>query len=122
MTNNDDWLHDNMPKVRYATDAAPPQETGTKIMTGRVVVPAQKSDSFTKSVSFGTFFTPGCSPIVTATLVCDAEDAIWLRVQGIGKKVQDHTGCNIHGYQNSASGKKKTIEQTVYVDWIAVGY
>lgn len=120
MVNNQDYLYDNMPRVRYTWGVQ--QDTKIKILCGRITVPAAKQEYFNVKLDIGNYFTSGCSPIVTALPVSNQEDEVHITAHGSYKDKPTATDIVLRGRLSSSSGKKKYIERTIYVDWVAIGY
>lgn len=120
MVNNDDYLLENMPRVRYTWGIN--NDLKNKILAGRITVPSAKQEYFNVKLDLPNYFTPGCSPIVVATPVSNQEDEVHITVHGSWVDKPSATDIVLRGRLSSSSGKKKYIERTIYVDWIAVGY
>lgn len=120
MANNDEYLKTKMPAVRYTYGT--PVDDNCKIMVGRIIVPSQTSRKYHKSVSFGTFFNPSCSPIINLTAVSDKEDEMSLRAAGIGQLKPTSAGMIIRVLVSATSGKLTRIERSFYIDWTAIGF
>lgn len=122
MANNDEYLKTKMPSVRYTYGT--PVDDNCKILVGRILVGSQSSRSWHSNppISFGTFFNPSCSPIISLTAISDREDEMYLRATGIGQLKPTSTGMVIRALVGKASGKKKNIEKSFYIDWTATGF
>jgi len=64
MANNDQWLYENTPRMLYNYKGLK-KTTGLKIYAASVHIPATKERNTFKDIYFGTFFTPGCMPVIT---------------------------------------------------------
>lgn len=121
MANNDQWLFENMPRMRYnAHDVV--RTEGIKIAAGlKPFVPTQ-NEQYIEPVEFGAFFSSACYPVVV--------------VGGLISRVniQAHTGARAFaGLQIDHRGfeaivnvdPKEThpyMRAPFYLPWIAVGF
>lgn len=123
MTNNDQWLFENMPRAKYI-DGAVNKDAGIKVLGVRGYVPPTSGNGYTTSVYFGNVFSAGCKPIVVATAV----STNWQRryicaVNGLGSLVfPDHNGCRVGVSADELNPKVNKIAAAVYVNVIAVGW
>jgi hypothetical protein len=121
MVNNDEWLRDTMVIGKYSGNGVS-RDTGVRILSGLTLIPSGKSNTDSKSVSFGNFFTEGCKPIVTTGVMSSSQRQISPTVTGPGTNNQPtRDGMTIYVYVVSSS-KKKKITKNFYVSWIALGY
>ena len=122
MTNNDQWLFENMPRTRYSANVT--KDSGVKILGCRAYVPPTSGNYSVATIYFGNMFSVGCNPLVVAT----ASSTNWQRryicaVNGIGSQVvPDYTGCMIGLSADELNPKVNTIAAPVYINVIAIGW
>lgn len=121
MVSNDAWLRDNQARARYAANGVTRDE-GIKILSGLILIPSGKGNSKTKNVSFGSYFSEGCKPIVTTGIVSGTQRKIFVTVDGPGKVMQpQRDGMQVHVVVNSTNAKMK-ITHNFYVSYVAIGF
>lgn len=121
MVSNDNWLRDNMMRGRYGANGVT-RETGLRIASGLALITSGKAASKSRNVSFDTFFSESCKPIVTTGIVSASQRQIYATIDGPGNKPQPtRDGFQVHVFVNSKS-KKKKISRNFYVSWHALGY
>lgn len=121
MVSNDNWLRDNM--VRGTYDAHNVKRTeGLRMASGLALIPSGKNASASRSVSFGSFFSESCNPIVTTGIVSSSQRQIYATIDGPGSKPHPtRDGFQVHVFvESNAKGKK--ISRNFYVSWHALGY
>jgi len=111
MVQNDLYLYERQPKVRYNAYGVT-RDTTLKIASGVVVMPI-----VTKQVYFGSFFTAGSQPVVLVSLISNGEKRITVSAQGLNQLAPGHEGFQIISADHTGS-----ITKTHYVTWLAVGY
>lgn len=123
MSNNAEWLYNHTPRAIYTLPSGVRRTQGVRIVSGRAVIPAQKSDTAGANVRFGNFFSARCEPIITTGVVAKGQAHIFCVINGLGDRLQpDHTG--FHLVVNVAAEKKANdkIARTMYVSYTAMGY
>lgn len=121
MVQNDNLLQDNMVRGFYS-GASVTKEQGIRIASGLVPITARKPASASKAVSFGSFFSAGCRPIVATGVISANQRQIFVTCDGPGSELlPTRSGFTANVYVNS-NNKKKKISNTFYVSWIAVGW
>lgn len=119
MANNDQWLFENMPRIRYSASGLI-RDQGIKMIVGKTPFPPQTDRNYAYlNINFGTFFTIGTKPIVIVTF--EAQGGSMHRskvvIQGRGQSELDHTGFTAivtgDSYKSLAAG---------WVHWQAVGF
>lgn len=121
MVSNDNWLRDNMMRGRYSGHGVS-RETGVKLLSGLALITSDKSANKSVNVSFGTYFSESCKPIVTTGIVSSSQRQIWAVINGPGSKPHPtRDGFQVKVHVNSKS-KKKKISRNFYVSWHALGY
>jgi hypothetical protein len=122
MTNNDQWLFENMPRARYAGNVS--KDSGVKILGTRAVIGPNTSSSGGARIYFGNTFSTGCTPIVVASVI----PTNWQRrfhcvVNGLGKNIfPDHNGCLITVSSAEVNPKNMKMASNVYVQVVAIGW
>lgn len=121
MVSNDNWLRDNMLKGRYDANGVT-RETGLRMASGLALITSGKRAQKSRNVSFDTFFSESCKPIVTTGIVSSAQRQIHATIDGPGNKRQPtRDGFQVHVFVQSKN-KKKKISRNFYVSWHALGY
>jgi hypothetical protein len=122
MTNNDQWLFENTPRMKYNAYSLNKQ-SGLKILATYAFMPYTLATAQSRAVYFGSFFSVGCQPIVVATPVpLGPQRRFHVAVNGIGRAVPDHTGCFIQLSPDEWNTKNNRVSQSVYVHLIAIGW
>lgn len=122
MNNNDSWLFNNLARAQYAGNGVT-KAAGVKILSGLVTInPRPKSRSADVNVSFGSFFSQGCYPIVTTSTASAGQRMLWTTISGPGSALQPtQSGFQVHIYADTLS-KKKAITSKLLVGWHALGW
>jgi hypothetical protein len=125
MVNNDNFLFNNITqadqsKTRPATDHSP--VTSTKIASGLALITSSKSRERVATISFNSYFSPKCLPIVTTDIVSNYQRTLYVTVQGFSRSLRPTAaGFHAHVFAETLS-KTKSIPRNVYVSWKALGY
>lgn len=129
MTNNDQWLFEHMPTIQYTANGVK-RNAGTKMIAGLTRWVAEHKAEYTVGgldVSFGSFFTPGCSPIVVAT--CSTASSPHKKYVTLcslgnpGNEVIDHRGFRAYVHAAAWQGAPHTpLGGSGIMHWTAVGY
>lgn len=127
MCNNTQYLFDRSPRVRYSNSGVT-RDNGVKIISGKSAYSPDNTRNYTYvNVYFGSFFSAGCNPAVTASL----EAAGWqgqrnhVVLGGLG--AGDY---GVMGGQIDQTGFVAVISTEAYntlivggwIHWTAVGY
>ena len=121
MANNDQWLFENMSRIRY-NNAGLIKDTSLKVIAGKTPYAANNTEEQNVSVYFGSFFTAGCKPVVVCTAEQVARQAILVEINGLSGEL-DYRGFNAHIQDRDAIGLGGWgIRNSGWVHWIAVGY
>lgn len=119
MASNDQWLFENMAKMRYATQALT-RDAGVRVISGKTPFAAIDGRNYIfQNVYFGSFFTAGCKPIVSTGLESNNDFLVHrsrIVIQGLGGEV-DH-----RGFQAVVSNDYYTKQGTGWIHWQAIGY
>lgn len=119
MTNNDQWLFENMPKLYYNVSGIK-RSTGIKAAAGFGVFNASANRYAAGTVTFGDYFSQGCQPVVVlGALQTYPQREVIATIRGIGTIMPDHRGFEVY---LTAVGTAKKISSIVYAPWIAIGY
>lgn len=122
MTNNDQWLFENTPKVYYNAYGIK-KASGVKVMAGLLLLPPSASTYSASTCYFGSFFTPGCKPIITNSIVT-MKPYHWLgavvAISAVGAYgvLPDYRGFSAHLVY--ALGKGPIPAH--YIQYVAVGW
>lgn len=127
MANNTQFIFERMPKMRYSNGGVI-RDTSLKMIAGKTpYVPSATGADWTEAqVLFGTYFTVGCKPIVTA-VVADSVSGRRRRLDvralsGAGSEI-DHNGFICHIVQALQPGNTAPqLLSSGWVHWHAVGY
>lgn len=123
MSQNSRYLLERQAKLTYNAYGIQ-KDSGLKIAAGIITAPRNTSDSQLVNVYFGSFFTPGCQPVISLGCHSPVQGRIMLTFMGLGghTAVPDHRGfiCRL-GLADKNPATQFFI-QSVYVHWIAVGY
>jgi hypothetical protein len=118
MANNDQWLFENSVKLRY-TGSGLTRDNGTKIIAGKIPFSRQTIDWVTVGAAFGSFFSSGCRPVITAVAESPDNARVDLTIHTwTGPGEIDQTGFTAHAY---TQGTEPTLGSG-WIHWIAVGY
>jgi hypothetical protein len=122
MTNNDQWLYENTPRISYSTYGIK-RTSGIKILAGIVVVPKSSTLNSSASADFGTFFSAGCKPVIVATVQrTSARGRYHLVIQGINSYYPDSQGFKVAIAADEVNVANNVIDTTPYVHYIAIGW
>jgi len=123
LANNGQWLFENTPRVRYSSFGGLLKDSNTKIISGKSPYTAVNADYARVAVYFGSFFTAGCKPNVTATvevgggLVRKVVSLTSLSGGGV-----DHTGFVAELFTVEAGTQNRLVEAGGFIHWQAIGY
>lgn len=123
MTNNDQWLFENTPRMKYHGYNIL-KTSGLRILATYALIPATTARASSRGVYFGSFFSQGCQPIVVAQPVPtnSGQRRFFVAVNGIGRAVPDHTGATITLTASELNPKSDRIANQVYCHVIAIGW
>lgn len=117
---NVDWVKDNTPRTRYRAFSVD-RAQGIRILSGVAMIPAQTDSTGSVNVSFGSFFTPDCQPVITHGIVSEKRK-LHVTITGLGQFIPDDRGFNIFAQMNNSDPKRNILDSRTYVPWTAVGY
>lgn len=123
MANNDQWLFENSPRIRYSA-AGIVKDQGLKIISGKTSFGTSGADYVEFTVYFGSFFSAACKPVVVATVEVGGNDKRKLAsIEGLGGEI-DYRG--FHGFvttqENQQNNAYWSIDHSGWVHWIAMGF
>lgn len=119
-SNNMRYLFENNPRIRYEREPIITRDSGLKILAGKTAYLWTDTDYTDVTVYFKNFFSPGCKPVVTATIeTLGFKLRKLVTVRGFGTEV-DHRGFWAHVSDHETVAPR--IEAWGLVCWIAVGY
>lgn len=124
---NAEWLYQNTPRALYTLSGGIKRAQGIKIAAGRVMIPQNnKSDSASRTVRFGNFFSTRCQPIITTGIV-SGKTRTFCVISGIGDNSlqPDHRGFQVGVNivtEGKNANKKDHISSSFYISWQAMGY
>jgi hypothetical protein len=123
MTNNDQWLFENSPRMLYNAFGVK-RTSQVKIASGVLVFPPMAAMSAGKKVYFGNFFTAGCRPVITTGMVYGNEYRIHVGMRGVDyTQFPDHRGFHVQiSMDHSTVQKYNRLTRSCYLQWIACGY
>lgn len=121
MTNNDNWLRDNMVRGKYSGHGVH-RDTGIRLAAGLVMIPAGKHANRRRRVNFGSYFSEACNPIVTTGTVSAAQRQIFVTINGPGARLHpQREGFDVQVHVESRNRRRK-IKRNFYVAWHALGF
>ena len=123
MVNNSRYLFERAPKLYYSAYGVK-KDTGIRIACGVATVPPKKVDVQYINVSFGTFFSTSCKPVITLSITSPHNGRVIPTIYGIaGVNTQpDNTGFVARLAETELNAKANYFDKTMYLNWIAVGY
>lgn len=127
MCNNDQYLYDRSPRIRFSINGAGVRDTSIKMISGKTpyAPTAEGIDNEWLPIYFGSFFTAGCNPVVVA----NAEPSGFRRRVGLTVAgLNNSTTIDSMGFQaivwdaevNQVLGSY--IDASGWIHWTATGY
>lgn len=123
MSSNTQYLFERMPRIRYSVEGIV-RDTAVKVISGKTAYPLDTTKNYTYlPVLFGSYFTAGCRPVVTASVEAGNHRAKVVLIGTGGQGVEiDHTGFTaIVSHEEHLLGGQVRIIQG-WVHWTATGY
>jgi hypothetical protein len=122
MVSNTRYLFERAPKLYYNAYSVK-KDSGLKIACGTITVAASKSKQYARTVSFGTFFTVGCKPVIVTSITSATNRRLTITQYGIqgANYVPDHRGF-IGVIAVATTEKNHYLTKQAYINWIAMGY
>lgn len=129
MANNTQWLFDRAVRVRYSTPAVT-RDVQMKVIAGKTPYtstagsPNGVVDNEWITISFGSFFSVGCHPVVTASVEPGGHARrIAVTLSGINDFAEiDWNGFQAIVWDAEIDIANSTIEASGFVHWVAYGY
>lgn len=122
MVSNDNYLKDNMVKGHYGLPNVS-RDQGVRIMSGVALIPVANQANWYRNVSFGGFFSDGCTPILTTGIYSNSQRQIFVTVQGPGGSFwPTRDGCQLWANVWSATASGRRITKNFYITFIAIGF
>lgn len=121
MCNNSQYLFDRSPRIRYSVSGIT-RDTGLKVIAGKTAfAPDTTHDYVNVPIYFGSYFTAGSHPSVTATVeIVGGSWRKYVSIQGLSGSEIDQTG-----FVAQVVAKENTLTNVLqggWVHWQAVGY
>jgi hypothetical protein len=117
MTNNDQWLFENSPRMYYSGYGVK-KPNGIKIMGSVLTLAGSKTKAQYGTYNFGTFFSSGCLPIVATSVNPQSGYAGFsLAIRGISSNVIDNRGFIATLYADAPFHPS-----VAYIHFIALGW
>lgn len=126
MAANIDEMYQQFAAMRVDFDGRAESEgRPVKVWAGNTRLPPTKTTRSSITVDFPVnYFSPGCQPIVTVTMMRRLRNRVWLSVRGKGtgdaNNWPDSTGVEIHGIIDPDAGYTFDLYEGVHI--IAVGW
>lgn len=123
MANNTQWVYENMPTMLFNAYGIK-KTSGVKILAGIAIVPANGAQWSSVNVSFGTFFTPGCKPVVTTgRQITSGKPRFHTTMRGFSEYNIDHRGVILScGADYYGTTVKNVCDVTNALHYIAIGW
>ncbi len=120
MTNNDQWLYENTPRMMY-TAYNQKRTEGLKVACGYLLCQPAANGIQQHTVQFPNFFSEACTPIVITGLMHNGEVRLHHGIRGINQQYPDHRGFEILGNVD-VTGKWTRMTKIFWIPWIAMGF
>lgn len=122
MAANDDYLEGQVFEGRYDAFNVV-QDSGLKIWSRVIQVQPNHKHVVEAPVSFGSFFTPGSIPVITATLATSDRIRTTLTIRGLdGGRKPSSAGFTAVLYYINSEGQNLVFNNYQHVHIIAMGY
>lgn len=121
MANNERYVFERMPRLNYVAHGIQNKDTGVRMLTGIHTVPAIGDHQQTRTIYFGSYFSPGCRPVVQATYAGYNVIRTFMKIRGVGQTHPDHRGFEA-GLIISEEVNNRVFQGVSYIHWLAVGY
>jgi hypothetical protein len=123
MVSNSRYLFERAAKVYYNAYGVH-KDNGIKIACGTNTIPPVQAYSTSITVYFGSFFTPGCRPIVSTSITSSYNRRIIDTINGISgaSALPDHRGFIAHLAAVELNDKANYLVRSMHLNWIAMGY
>jgi hypothetical protein len=125
MASNARYFFERAPKLYYNSYGVQ-KDTGIKIASGVATVPPNNVDYNLVNVYFGSFFTPGCNPVINIGCMSPVQGRIMLTfvsLNGHGSSVApDHRGFIARLGLADKNPATQYFVTSVFIHWTAFGY
>lgn len=123
MADNDQWLFENSPRIRYSSSNNLVRDAGLKVLAGKTMYGTSSTSAVYTDVYFGNFFSAGSHPVVVCTLETGTTlGRKQVTIAGFGGEV-DHVGFRAAIYvDGGVFDGPPTIEAAGWLNWHAIGY
>lgn len=123
MANNTQYVYEMTPRMLFNAYGVK-KTNAVKIISGIAIVPANGALWSSVDVSFGTFFTPGCKPVVVVSR--QPTSGKWrfhTLARGLSENNIDHRGVKIAcGADYYGTSTKNVCDVPNTVHYIAIGW
>jgi hypothetical protein len=114
MANNTQFLFERAPRIRW-TSAGLTKDTGIKVLAGKVPITTTTNNYCYLPIYFGTYFTPGCKPILSGGLEAGNHRS-HVVFQPFANEL-DHTGMTA-----VVANEAETLYAPGFVHYMVIGY
>lgn len=123
LSNNIQYVYENMPTVFYNLNGSVKKSSGCKILAGTVNIAPKVVPSWGFGVYFGSFFSEGCHPIVTANIMTNVQTKILMNIYGLDKtRTPDSKGFVANCIADNNTKVNQLPGNGFTVSYIAIGY
>lgn len=123
MVNNTQWVYENMPRMMFSAYGVK-KTSGVKMLAGIAIVPANGALWSSVDVSFGTYFTPGCKPVVVTGR--QPTNGVWrhhVLLRGLSTNNVDHRGVRFAaGADYYGTTSKNVVSAPQVIHYLAIGW
>lgn len=121
MATNDRYLFEATPKAAFNHEGVR-RDRGLKILAGSEIVQPSNEWMQNREIRFGGFFSSGSQPIVIANHYGYPQTGANIAVKGLSEtKLPSHEGFAVFMWTDDRLGNKGTLQQPMYIAYIAVG-
>lgn len=122
MSGNDQYLYERLVQSRHQFEGAVTTQ-GVKIWSSNGRFPLNTTKRSVLGVNWNGFFSPGCNPIVSATLGRRDRNRCYVSVKGPGSENWPNArGCEIHALMDPDTPSNYTFSIYMPIHIIAIGY
>lgn len=121
MSQNDQWLFENTPRMRYSAHGIQ-REQGLKIAAGIKMIVADQNNQHIVTVDFGSFFSSACYPVVVVGGTINRQTVrCHTGARALSGLQIDNRGFEIIAAADNAP-YSDYMTSNYYVPWIAMGF
>lgn len=123
MVSNSRYLFERAAKLYYNAYGTN-KDTGIKIACGAATIPPTTGNGISVNTYFGSFFTPGCQPVITVSITSSYNRRVIPTIYGLSgaSSIPDHRGFVGVIAANELTAASNHIYKTMHLNWIAMGY